>query len=144
MQEKLQKQSKVLARQNADIKFAKQTEASLRNCLSEKNCQLENITAQSQQLIQQLNEIETSLKKQQSEHQEKLTRQMNECQRLEKAYNELCGEADRLRNFAESGKQKNVELKAVEQDLRKKLLRHEEESLSQIQQVSFSFLNFLC
>lgn len=131
----LQEQSKVLARQTTDLKFARQTESSLRNALMEKSRQLEHITAQSQVLVQQLNDVEESLKQQQSENEEKLKLHEVQYTKLEKCCFEYQEELKRLKEELSLEKERNGRLETTVEAQKSQLHEHKHKNEQQSQQV---------
>jgi len=71
------------SRPPAELKFSKQkeVEVSLRNALFEKSRQIEGMGLASQELLEQLTEIEKSFKIQDEESSESLRWQMEECEK---------------------------------------------------------------
>eukprot|EP00210_Caulerpa_lentillifera_P002583 g2477.t1 len=108
--------NKIIARQTADLNFARQTETSLRNAMVEKSRQLEHITEQSQFLIQHMNSVEEVLKQQQNENEKKLELQTTRCLKLEKCCVEYKNELTKAKEELNQQNERNNRLEALTED----------------------------
>lgn len=115
---------KKTSRQMADLKFARQKEVSMKNAMYEKTKQIESMSLKSQQLVNQLGEIEDSFRKQQQEHMRVLQTKTETCSNWEASNLELKRELTKIKDILEQKKTESIRmdesLKTLEAQLRQK------------------------